>query len=291
MEASPSATPTAVNPHPGAASLQVRRLGWAGIELAYDGVRIAIDPVVDLGPLEPFTGPPLTELPAPAGPLDLIAVTHLHSDHADPVAIERHLKPRGRLLRPPRSDGEGLETAGLAVAEEGIARLNVSSGDARPWEVFEAGPFTLTAAPAVDGFGDPQVSWIAEAGGTRVFHGGDTMFHGGFWPIAMRKGPFDVAFLPINAPICDFPHRQPPSPVPAVLDPAGAAAAARILRAREVVPMHYGTIDSPPVYTPFENPLDNFCSEAAQADVTVRVMEPGETVVVEPGREDEEGAS
>ena len=56
-----------------------------------------------------------------------------------------------------------------------------------PWETEEIGPFTITAVPAVDGFGDPQVSWVIAAAGRRILHAGDTLFHGSWWLIAGRR--------------------------------------------------------------------------------------------------------
>jgi L-ascorbate metabolism protein UlaG (beta-lactamase superfamily) len=144
-----------------------------------------------------------------------------------------------------------------------------------PWESVTAGPFIATAVPAVDGFGDPQVSWVLEADGVRIFHGGDTLFHGHWWKIAMRHGPIDVAFLPCNAAVCDWPHRRPPSPLGAVMDPAQAATAAQLLQARVAVPIHYGAIDHPPVYVPVDDAAGAF--ERA-ATTPVQVVGPGEEV-------------
>jgi L-ascorbate metabolism protein UlaG (beta-lactamase superfamily) len=254
---------------------QIRRLGWAGIEIARDGTRIAIDPLVDMGPLEQFTGPALTELPPPSGPLDAIAVTHLHSDHADPVAIERHLAADGVLLRPARAAGEGLETIALEASEQGIAKLGVRARELDPWESEHVGPFEVIAVPAVDGFGEPQVSWIVKTEGCTIFHGGDTIFHGSWWLIAMRHGPIDHAFLPINGAVCDFPHRQPGSGLPAVLDPAQAAQAARLLGAAEAIPIHYDAIHLPPIYAQVDDPLGAFDEAAREAGVSVRALEPG----------------
>ncbi|MGW3467636.1 MBL fold metallo-hydrolase [Saccharopolyspora sp. NPDC000995] len=80
---------------------------------------------------------------------------------------------------------------------------------------------------------------MVQADGQRVFHGGDTMFHGYWWLIARRFSPFDAVFLPANGAVVDAPHLQPPSPLPAAMDPRQAAAAAEILDARYAVPMHY----------------------------------------------------
>src|SRR2546421_469610 len=135
--------------------MNIRRLGWAGIEIESDGARLAIDPLVGLGDLEQFVGPPRTELPPPSGTLDVALVTHLHRDHADPeVLVDVPV-----VLRPAVDEGAFLEVA-ATTAQEAIGGAVVA-----PWQTRTEGPFTVTAVPAVDGFGDPQVSWVVEAGG------------------------------------------------------------------------------------------------------------------------------
>ncbi len=228
--------------------------------------------------MAPFIGEPRTELPAAEGPLAAALVTHLHGDHADGPAIARTLEPDGRVLRPRRAEGEGLETIATLAAEQALEQLNVVPEEIEPWQSVEIGPFTVTAVPAVDGFGDPQVSWLIDAGGRKVFHGGDTIFHGSWWLIAMRHGPIDVALLPCNGPVCDFPHRQPPSPFAAAMDPGQAVAAAKLLGARVAVPIHYETIHSPPAYAQVDDPAAAFSAAAEETGVEVRVLDPGATL-------------
>ena len=45
----------------------------------------------------------------------------------------------------------------------------------------------------------------------------DTTFHGYWWRMARRHGPFDVVFAPINGAVVNFPHLQPPSPLAATM--------------------------------------------------------------------------
>ncbi len=262
------------------AQMTIRRLGWAGVELACEGELLVIDLLEDASVLEPFVGEAQTPLPGPSRPGDVAGavVTHLHSDHTDPGAIERALRPGGRVLRPAESSGGDLEAAGVAIAEAGLAEASVDQLHLNPWDETEIGPFTITAVPAVDGFGDPQLSWVVEAGGTRVFHGGDTIFHGWWWSIAMRCGPIDVAFLPVNGPTVDLPHRQPPNPLASALDPRQAAIAAQLLRARHAVPMHYDTFGKAPTYVQTERPAERFIEAAADLGVPATIVEPGAVV-------------
>jgi L-ascorbate metabolism protein UlaG (beta-lactamase superfamily) len=255
--------------------VRIRRLGWAGVEIAAAGRSVVIDLLEDLGSMKAWVGEPRTPLPAPSNPVDLALVTHLHGDHADGGALSRRLADDAVVLRPHPAAGDGLETIALAEAEAALAALPADVRRLAPWQSFTAGPFTCTAVPAVDGFGDPQVSWVVEVAGRRVLHAGDTLFHGAWWLIAMRLGPIDVAFLPVNGARCDFPHRQPPSPLAATMDPLQAAAAGRLLGARLTVPIHYGTIHAPPVYAEVDAPAESFLAAAAEAGVGARVVAPG----------------
>src|SRR4029077_16915960 len=124
------------------------------------------------------------------------------------------------------------------------------------WSSVTAGPFTLTALPAVDGTGDPQVSWLIESDGKRVLHLGDTMYHGWWWRIAERFGAPDAVLAPINGARLTFPHRRPASPLPGAMDPEQAALAADLVRAERVIPMHFDGYELDGIYEPVPDALD-----------------------------------
>ena len=266
--------------------MRIHRLGWAGLELEADGELAVVDLMRDASSMEPFVGPPRGPLPAPraAGRIATALVTHLHADHTDPDALAAALRPDdGLLLRPhPAPEGGPLENGALLVAEEGIARNGLATQVVAPWESVRRGPFTFTALPAVDGFGDPQVSWAVEAGGVRILHLGDTLFHGFWWLMKLRLGPFDAVFLPVNGAVVSLPHRQPPSPFAADLDPRQAAQAAAILGARLALPIHYDTLHQAPTYVQVDDPARSFLTAAAEAGVEARVLEVGETLELAP---------
>ncbi|WP_020673434.1 MBL fold metallo-hydrolase [Amycolatopsis nigrescens] len=218
--------------------MRVRRLGWAGLEIEAGGTRLVIDYVRDLSPL--FTGwKPGERLAAPSGTVTAALVTHLHRDHTDAAALADVLTPGAPVLRPAPGHGDDVDNVTTLPAERELALHRLAAEVVDTWSTREVGPFRVTAVPSVDGLGDPQLNWVVQADGQRVFHGGDTMFHGYWWLIARRFGPFDAVFLPANGAVVDAPHLQPPSPLPAAMDPRQAAAAAEILDARYAVPMHY----------------------------------------------------
>lgn len=265
--------------------MRIRRLGWAGLELEAAGESVVIDLFQHNEPLEPYTGAVHEPLPPPqrAGEIATALVTHLHADHCDPGAIAAALRPGGLLLRPaPAPDGGIMENGALIYAEDGIAQHSLATQALEPWQSLTRGPFSFTAVPAVDGFGDPQVSWAVEAGGVRILHAGDTLFHGSWWLTKLRLGDFDAVFLPANGARVSLPHRQPPSPFPAAMTPEQAATAAAILGARLAVPIHYDAIDAPPLYEQVAQPAERFLAAAREAGVAARLLATGETLELEP---------
>ncbi len=259
-------------------------LGWAGVELEAGGATVVLDPLADaaavFAPLgERFAGAPLPRVVAPAAGRALAGlVSHLHRDHADAAALVAALAPGAPVLGPPAGNGEGLEEIALAQAEHELAASGLTPRRVAPWESATAGPFTLTALPAVDGTGDPQVSWLVEAEGVRVLHLGDTMMHGYWWRMALRHGPFDAVLAPVNGAVVGFPHRRPASPGPVVLDPEQAAVAAEILGARLAVPIHAEGYEIDGVYVPVEDAAQRFAAAAADCGVAARALEPGEAI-------------
>jgi L-ascorbate metabolism protein UlaG (beta-lactamase superfamily) len=261
-------------------------LGWAGAELESDDATVVVDPLDDAGevfaPLgERAAAMPLPQVVAPsAGRAVAGLLTHLHRDHADARALAAALAPGAAVFEPPAGGGDALEELALAQAEQELAAAGLHRTPVEPWESVTAGPFTLTALPAADGGGDPQVAWLVDAEGVRVLHLGDTMFHGYWWRMARRHGPFDVVLIPVNGPVVGFPHRRPASPLPIVLDPTQAAIAAGILGARLAIPIHADGYAMDGVYQPVPDAAERFADAARERDVPVRILEAGETIEV-----------
>jgi L-ascorbate metabolism protein UlaG (beta-lactamase superfamily) len=206
--------------------LRAQRLAWAGVRLELPSAVICVDPLISTqvwgvalkDPLIPFTAGPDTRS---------VLVTHLHPDHFDPPAITQIVGTTGTVICDarvaPSVASRGFRIRGLGLFEPAMV-----------------GDFTVTAVPAVDGYGDPQVSWVVDGGGRRVIHGGDTLWHGWWWQVGRQLGPFDAAFLPING--ARFAWRRPFAEVPSVMTAEQAVAAAVVLGAKRVVPIHYGVI-------------------------------------------------
>lgn len=262
--------------------MDVRRLAWAGLEISAAGHNVVIDLVEDFARLHGH-GKASGEVPRSPEPgsIDAGLLTHLHSDHADAHALKRALRAGAPVLRPERASGMEAEVALVAKAESAFAESDLPVRIVEPWQTVEIGPFEVTALPAVDGFGDPQVSWSVAAEGCRVLHAGDTLFHGWWWLAAMRCGPFDAVFLPVGGAVVDLPPRQPPSPLPAGMDPEQAAVAAKLLQARQVIPIHYGPLHEGSNYVQAPDPPDTLRVAACELGVATRILQPGERLCLE----------
>jgi L-ascorbate metabolism protein UlaG (beta-lactamase superfamily) len=261
--------------------VQVRWLGWAGVEIEHEGETVVIDPLGDAAETFAAFGAAArdVELPSvvPAASARAIAalVTHLHRDHADAAALAAALAAGGAVHHP-ASVEEG--NPALAQAERELGDARFARRVVSAWESVEVGPFTCTALPAVDGLGDPQLAWVVAAGGRRVLHLGDTVFHGAWWQMARRAGPFDVVFAPVNGAVVDFPHQQPASPLPAAMDPEQAALAGELLGAQTVVPMHYGGFGFEPYYVPIADARERFERAARGRPYRAVALAPGEAL-------------
>ena len=266
--------------------MRVRWLGWAGVEIEAEGATLVIDPLADPGATFAALGEDVlitVQLPAVVAtesPGTAVAglVSHLHRDHTDAGALAGALAPDAIVHEPVWPGGADAENLAVAQANADLERAGLGRRAVEVWERAEVGPFAMTALPAVDGLGDPQVSWLVEAEGQRLLHLGDTIFHGYWWRMARRHGPFDVVLAPINGARVDFPHLQPPSPLTAAMEPEQAAIAGELLAARRVVPIHYDGYAIDPWYRPVSGSLARFEAAASERVYESHVLEPGESL-------------
>lgn len=240
------------------AGLRAQRLAWAGIRLQLPGATLFIDPLINAKIWKSSLKDQMIPVGGSTGDR-FVLITHRHPDHFDPLAVAEALKEGGTLvypspMAPPRvPEGIGLRTGAM-------------------WEPLLLGDFTATPVPASDGYGDLQVSWVVTGGGKRILHAGDTGWHGNWWHVGRQYGPFDAVFLPVNG--AKFKWRQPVSDVSAVLTPHQAVAAAVILGARKLVPIHYG-ITGADGYAEVADPIGELRREAAKRSIPVEVLTPG----------------
>ncbi|QSQ12183.1 MBL fold metallo-hydrolase [Myxococcus landrumensis] len=245
--------------------LRARRLAWAGVQLQLGKDSLFLDPLLDPAVWGPALKDPLVPLEAGDGGR-FVLVTHRHPDHFDRMAVRKVLGDTGTLVCSP-------DTAVVAAS----AGFRVRT--APLYEPLLLNDFTVTAVPAADGYGDPQVSWVVSGGGRRIIHCGDTLWHGSWWHIGRQLGPFDAAFLPING--ARFGWRKPVSDVPGVLTPEQAVAAAAVMEARLLVPIHYGVTSSED-YREVPDAEAQLLAAAKKRKVNVELARPGEWLTWKP---------
>lgn len=243
----------------GVDGLRVQRLAWAGVRLQHGTDTMFIDPLVDPGAWGSALADRLIRVDDAVGDPSVL-ITHAHSDHFDAMAVAQALGKGGTLAH-----AAGIHPLPVPAA----ARTRPSP----MWEPQLIGGFTATPVPASDGYGDPQVSWVVSAGGRRIFHGGDTLWHGHWWRIGRQFGPFDAAFLPVNG--ARFGWRKPVSGQPGVLTPEQAVAAATILGARTLVPIHYG-ISGMDDYVEVEDAIGRLRHALRGQAIDLQLLAPGD---------------
>ena len=248
---------------PSKSKVRIRRTGWAGIQIESGDKVLFIDPesMFDKRPELGIKSVPLET----SASWRFVAVTHLHRDHFDVDAVKSILKSPDDLVICYEKSAAHVASRQLPVT--GLAMYEpFSAGE------YEADDITLAPVPAQDGYGDPQVSWVIVAGGLRMIHCGDTMWHGDWIKIGRIYGPFDVAFLPING-IHQNEGIDPVSTIVKSMAPEQAVQAAILLRAKTVIPIHYGRKPRPS-YVETENAEVLFLDHAKKFGIKPIIADP-----------------
>lgn len=203
----------------------------------------------------------LRDLPA----IDLVLVTHAHFDHLD-----------RRTLRAIASDQPIAvpEHVGNLVHDLGFNKIH----ELRHWQSFEHGDLKVTLTPARHwgarilhdshrGFG----GFLIEYAGRTIFHCGDTAYFDGFREIG-RRANIELALLPIGA-------YEAPTKRDVHMTPEQALQAFRELRAKTMIPMHFGTFRLS--YEPLHEPPRRLLERALELQLLdrIRLLNEGEPTV------------
>jgi len=232
------------------------RLTWLGhatfLVETPGGKRLLIDPWVESNPSCP---PDRKDV----GPCNLMLLTHAHFDHiGDAIPIAKKT---------------GCQVVGIVellswLEKKGAGNLRpMNKGGTQRFEGLDGIAVTMVHADhscgITDGdqilYGGEAVGYVVELeNGFKLYHAGDTNVFGDMALIAELYQP-DIVMLPIGD------HYT--------MSPREAAKAVRLLDAKHVVPMHFGTF---PILTGRPSALKDLTSDIE--GLTVYDIRPGETI-------------
>ena len=188
-------------------------------------------------------------------PIDLVLLTHAHFDHFHKPTLRK------------------LAATKIGVMPWGVGDLARNLGFARIveldwWESFSQGDWKVTFTPSKHwgartlhdhhrGYG----GFVLEHQGRKIYHAGDSAYFGGFAEIGAKLRP-EIALLPIGA-------YHPESFRKVHMGPDEAVTAFKDLRAKNFVPMHYGTFKLS--FEAMDEPIDWLREIAAEEHVLKRV--------------------
>jgi L-ascorbate metabolism protein UlaG (beta-lactamase superfamily) len=95
--------------------------------------------------------------------------------------------------------------------------------------------------------------------------------------MARMYGPFDAVLLPVNGAVVELPGMTP-SGQPITLTPEQAVAAAKVLNAARLVPIHWRTVHNPPGYRETPDAGARLAEAAAAEGVQLAVLNNGELI-------------
>ncbi|WP_437707411.1 MBL fold metallo-hydrolase [Sorangium sp. So ce448] len=263
-----------------AAEASSGRLQWRGGPTAIlerDGLRLLTDPVlgprgpaafafpkhpstgVENAPVARYTDPPAE----PIGHLDVILLSHNHADHFDVVAKETLPKDVTFVLPP-----DAVEAARAA----GFTKLTPLDWDQETVLPTRAGHLRILAVPAnhthdaaLDatlGKGNGYVLRWEGATPYSIYWTGDSVFGEPMRAVAARFAPIDLWLPHLGAVGVDGARGL------RTMDAEEAVAAAALLRARHVIPIHHTT------FAHYREPVTAFTQRAVSKNLPAQIHVP-----------------
>ena len=252
-------------------------VGHGTVLIEMDGVRILTDPS-----LRRWTGAlrrygPLPD-PATARHIDAVLISHLHLDHLDPSSLKM-ISKSAVVIGPPLV-GRTIHKVGFKTVIETRRETVLHVGDVDVVAVHAAHTRRRwVLSPPTEPLG------FLIQGSATIYFAGDTALFDGMEDLHDR---IDVALLPIET----WGVRPPEG---RHLSPRTATKALSLLKPRLAIPIHWGTLYLPgsayagkqATYAWFQKTRkrpEAFVAMAAEAapEVDVRLLDPGESLIVEP---------
>lgn len=254
-----------------AAPIEVLWLGHGTIRIkTVEGETIVIDPFLVKNPSTPVEYRDLEAL----GPVDLILVTHGHTDHIDdlvelaklndaPVVLTWELATQLTTLGlldaakiVAMNKGGTVSPLGRGIEIHMLPAEHSSSLDLVAFDLFAPGQATPDAPRLLEG--GMAVSYVIELeNGFTIYHTGDTWVFGDMALIQTFFEP-DLALVPIGGHFTMGPIEA-------------AYAVENLIQPKRAIPIHYGT------YPVINRSPAEFVAALGDAPIEVLVMQPGQT--------------
>jgi L-ascorbate metabolism protein UlaG (beta-lactamase superfamily) len=249
-------------------------VGHATLLVQFDGVNVLTDPQWSLraSPVG-FAGPSRVTPPGLAfdhlPPVHVVVISHDHYDHLDVDTVRRLAVEHRPIFLVPLAMKAWFTELGITDVEE----LDW-------WDARTVRGVTFTCVPAQH-FAQRTLwdmnrrlwaGWAMAGRTRRLFFAGDTAYFDGFKEIGARLGPFDLAAIPIGAYLPPVIMKQVHT------DPRDALDVFTDVRARAMIPIHWGTFDL--ADEPLTEPprlLGQFARERGLGPERVWIMKHGET--------------
>ncbi|WP_139491718.1 metal-dependent hydrolase [Brevibacillus dissolubilis] len=229
--------------------MDIRFLGHSCVHIVHEGTHILIDPFL--------TGNPVATVKAEEIKADYILLTHGHNDHVGDTASIAQANGSTIVAIFELAEyfnSQGLQTFGLSVG----------GGYSFPFGRVKMTNALHGTGYMVDHSGKSIYMGVAGGflltiGDKTIYHAGDTGLFGDMELIG-KYNKIDVAFLPIG----DI----------YTMGPEDAVIAAKMLGAKEVVPIHYNTFPG------LAQDDEKFVQDLEKQGIRGRILKPGESFIL-----------
>ncbi len=233
-------------------------LGHSSTIIELDGYRLLVDPVFEnAGPL-PFIArrmspSPLSREELPA--IDAVIITHDHYDHLETATIE-YLANKDILFITPLAIGARLQSWG--VDKNKIRELG--------WgQQISLGSVSITATPSIHYSGRSKwdrnktlwASYVIQGKSKKIFWSGDGGYGDHFKEIGMQYGPFDLAFVEIDAWNKGWPKTH--------LFPEEVVQVCQDIQSKSLFPIHLATFDL--AMHPWDQSIEKVSNKIKKTDI------------------------
>ena len=204
--------------------------------------------------------------------IDVVLITHNHSDHLDESSIKA-LIPKTKHFIVPLAVGKLLE-------EWGVSHKKITELDW--WQTKSIDGLAITATPAKHTsergiFDKNKTLWVSygiRGKKQNLYLSGDSGWFNGLYEIGERLGPFDVSFFEIGA------YGEIKGWKEVHYTPEQAVKAHQAVRGKLMVPSGWGTFDLG--MFPWHEPIERFVITANQDGIDYFTPKIGEVVI--PGK-------